>query len=201
MYKAVKRFLDILFSLLLFPVLAILCIVIGILIKREDKGNLLYISKRIGRNGKTFDMYKFRTMKMDAPDLRMADGSTFNSEDDERVTKVGRVLRKTSMDEVPQIINILKGEMSFIGPRPDSAMWLDNYTEQEKVILSEKPGITGYNQVVNRNNATTKEKLRNDIYYVQNQCFKLDFWIFIQTIKNVVRKKNVYRNQERVEKQ
>ncbi|WP_066686316.1 sugar transferase [Christensenella intestinihominis] len=201
MYKAVKRFLDILFSLLLFPVLAILCIVIGILIKREDKGNLLYISKRIGRNGKTFDMYKFRTMKMDAPDLRMADGSTFNSEDDERVTKVGRVLRKTSLDEVPQIINILKGEMSFIGPRPDSAMWLDNYTEQEKVILSEKPGITGYNQVVNRNNATTKEKLRNDIYYVQNQCFKLDFWIFIQTIKNVVRKKNVYRNQERVEKQ
>lgn len=201
MYKAVKRFLDILFSLLLFPVLAILCVVIGILIKREDKGNLLYISKRIGRNGKTFDMYKFRTMKMDAPDLRMADGSTFNSEDDERVTKVGRVLRKTSLDEVPQIINILKGEMSFIGPRPDSAMWLDNYTEQEKVILSEKPGITGYNQVVNRNNATTKEKLRNDIYYVQNQCFKLDFWIFIQTIKNVVRKKNVYRNQERVEKQ
>ncbi|WP_413515532.1 sugar transferase [Carnobacterium maltaromaticum] len=196
MYKVIKRFLDFILSVICLPFIIIAIIIFGVLIKIEDRGPIFYFADRIGKNGKIFKMFKFRSMVQDAPDLRMEDGSTFNSENDSRVTKLGKFMRKTSIDEVPQILNVLIGDMSFIGPRPDSAMWIDNYTEEERIIHKVAPGISGYNQVINRNSVTTKEKLQNDIYYVENLSFFLDFKILIMTIMTIVKSKNIYRDEE-----
>ncbi len=196
MYKVIKRFLDFILSVICLPFIIIAIIIFGVLIKIEDRGPIFYFADRIGKNGKIFKMFKFRSMVQDAPDLRMKDGSTFNSENDSRVTKLGKFMRKTSIDEVPQILNVLIGDMSFIGPRPDSAMWIDNYTEEERIIHKVAPGISGYNQVINRNSVTTKEKLQNDIYYVENLSFFLDFKILIMTIMTIVKSKNIYRDEE-----
>lgn len=193
MYKYIKRFMDLILAVVALPCLVISIFFVGLVIKIEDRGPVFYKAARIGKQGKIFAMYKFRSMKVNAPDLRLSDGSTYNSEDDPRVTKVGKFIRKTSIDEIPQLINILIGQMSFIGPRPDSAIWLDNYTDEERIILSVVPGISGYNQVISRNRSSTKEKLQNDIYYVKHQSFSLDTWIFIETIKAVLLSKNVYR--------
>lgn len=193
MYKYVKFIFDYIIALALLPFLLIVFIVFGILIKIEDNGRIFYKSDRIGKNGKIFKMYKFRTMVENAPDIRLLDGSTYNSADDNRVTKIGKFLRKSSIDEMPQIINILFGQMSFIGPRPDSAMWLNNYTDEEKIILSVRPGITGLNQAINRNSVLTKEKLQNDIIYVKKMSLLYDIKILLLTIKGVLFSRNVYR--------
>lgn len=145
-------------------------------------------------------MIKFRSMKVNAPDIRLEDGSTYNSDNDERVTKIGKIIRKTSIDEIPQALNILKGDMAFIGPRPDSAMWLNNYTEEERTILSVRPGITGYNQAINRNAVGTKEKLLNDIIYVEKMSFLFDLKIFCMTVKSVLLSKNIYREDLSIKK-
>lgn len=196
MYKYIKRLIDILLSLLLLPFILIITIIFGILIKIEDGGPIFYYADRIGKNKKIFKMIKLRSMKVDAPDIRLEDGSTFNSEDDDRVTKVGKFIRKTSIDELPQIFNIIKGDMSIIGPRPDTPLWIDNYTKEEEIIHTIRPGVTGYNQAINRNSVSTKEKLQQDIYYVNNLSFKLDVKIVILTIKSVLTKKNIYRSKE-----
>lgn len=193
MYKYIKRLLDIMISLVLLPFVVLLIIIIGFCIKCEDSGPIFYCAKRIGKNKKIFNMYKFRSMKVDAPDIRNKDGSTFNSENDPRVTKVGKFIRKSSLDEVPQLLNVLVGDMSFIGPRPDAADWVNNYVGKEKIIHSVRPGITGYNQAVNRNAVGTKEKLRNDIYYVEHVSFLFDIKILLMTVKTVLFSKNVYR--------
>ncbi len=193
MYKWIKRGLDFIFALLLLPVFLLSIIVVGIAIKLEDHGPVFYMTKRIGKHGRIFKMVKFRSMKVDAPDIRLEDGSTYNTSDDSRVTKIGKFIRRTSIDEIPQIVNILRGEMSFIGPRPDSAMWLSHYAEEERKILTVLPGITGYNQAVNRNAVSTKEKIKNDIYYVDHMSFVFDMKILLMTIKNVLISKNVYR--------
>ncbi|CAD5899581.1 sugar transferase [Carnobacterium maltaromaticum] len=193
MYKVIKRFLDFILSVICLPFIIIAIIIFGVLIKIEDRGPIFYFADRIGKNGKIFKMFKFRSMVQDAPDLRMEDGSTFNSENDSRVTKLGKFMRKTSIDEVPQILNVLIGDMSFIGPRPDSAMWIDNYSEEERIIHTVAPGISGYNQVINRNSVTTKEKLKNDIYYVNNMDFLLDMRIVFLTIKTILLSKNIFR--------
>lgn len=193
MYQFIKRSLDLLLSLFLFPLFLIIYIIVAIAIKLDDRGPVFYFPQRIGKNGKIFKMYKFRSMKVNAPDIRLKDGSTFNSEDDPRVTRVGKFIRKTSIDELPQLINIILGDMSFIGPRPDSAMYLNQYTEEEKIILTVRPGITGYNQAVNRNSVGTKEKLQNDIYYVNNASLSFDLKILFLTVKTVILSKNVYR--------
>ncbi len=132
-------------------------------------------------------------MIVNAPDLRMEDGSTYNAEDDPRVTKIGKFLRKTSLDEIPQLLNVLLGDMALIGPRPDSAFYLDHYTEEERIILTVRPGITGWNQVINRNSVGTKEKLQADIFYVRNLSFLLDCKILFLTVKTVLKHKDVYR--------
>lgn len=143
MYKyLIKRLLDIILAILSIPFLFAITILIAPLIYLEDGGSVFYISKRLGKRGKIFEMYKFRTMKEDSKDIRNADGSTFNSIDDPRVTRIGRILRRTSIDELPQIINVLKGEMSFIGPRPDLPEHIMLYTKEEKRKLKVKPGIT-----------------------------------------------------------
>ncbi|EOU1472101.1 sugar transferase [Clostridium perfringens] len=199
MYNYIKRIIDFLISLIILPFLLILILLVGIAIKLDDHGSIFYMANRIGYNGKIFKMFKFRSMKENAPDLRYADGSTYNSEDDPRVTRVGKFLRKTSLDEVPQFLNVLIGDMAFIGPRPDSAFYLSEYTEEERVILNVRPGITGYNQAINRNAVGTKEKLQNDIVYVENMSFLFDVKIIFMTIKGVLFSKNVYRDKSNSE--
>lgn len=196
MYRVIKRILDFILSVIFLPFIIIAIIIFGVLIKIEDREPIFYFADRIGKNGEIFKMFKFRSMVQDAPDLRMEDGSTFNSENDSRVTKLGKFMRKTSIDEVPQILNVLIGDMSFIGPRPDSAMWIDNYTEEERIIHKVAPGISGYNQVINRNAVSTKEKLKNDIYYVNNMNFWLDLKIVFLTIKTILFSENIYREED-----
>lgn len=191
--KYVKRLLDFVFALLLLiPVLVVLFFS-TIAIKIEDGGPVFYMADRIGKNEKIFKMFKLRSMIVNAPDIRNEDGSTFNSENDPRVTRFGKFARKTSIDELPQVLNVLKGDMSFVGPRPDTPAYLYSYTDDERIMLSVRPGITGYNQVINRNAVGTKEKIANDIYYVKHESFLFDCKIVLQTFLTVFSHKNVYR--------
>lgn len=192
--KYIKRVIDIVIALIFLIPIVIINIILAFFIKLEDGGPVFYKAKRIGKYGKIFDMYKLRSMKVNAPDIRLKDGSTYNGDDDPRLTKFGKIARKTSIDELPQIYNVLKGDMSLIGPRPDSAYYLESYTDEEKIILNVRPGITGYNQAINRNSVGTKEKLQNDIYYVKHLSFLFDIKIIFLTINAVLKHKNVYRS-------
>lgn len=193
MYKRFgKRTFDLLFSILLMPIFISIFIITTIAIIIEDKGSIFYIQKRLGKDGKIYGMFKFRSMKINAPDLRNEDGSTYNSDDDPRVTKVGKFIRKTSIDEIPQILNVLKGDMSFIGPRPDLPDHLKLYSKEEKKKLNVLPGITGYNQAYYRNSIEWKARLKNDVYYVENISLLFDIKIFFKTFDVVLNKKGIY---------
>lgn len=193
--KYIKRIIDIIMSIAGIPFLCLIGIIVAPLIVLEDKGNVFYCAKRRGINGEIFVMYKFRSMKMNAPDIRNADNSTFNSPDDLRLTKVGKIIRKTSIDELPQIINVLKGDMSFIGPRPITIdRPLEDYDEKRKIRLKVRPGITGYTQAYYRNNISQEEKLQKDAEYAQNVTFIMDIKIFFKTIETVFLRKNLYTN-------
>lgn len=195
MYKHFfKRIFDFLLSLICLPFLLIFFLGVAIAIKIDDRGPVFYLAKRIGKNGKLFKMVKFRSMKVNAPDIRLADGSTYNGDDDPRVTRVGKFIRKTSIDELPQILNVFVGHMSFIGPRPDPEDWLDKYTDEEKVFLTVRPGITGYSQAYFRNDADGKQKIKNDVYYAQHCTLCMDIKIFFKTIATVFKKENTYKN-------
>lgn len=191
--RFIKRLLDLVLALILMPFFLILLFFISIAIKLDDKGPIFYCGDRLGKHGRTFKMIKFRSMKVNAPDWRLEDGSTFNAEDDPRQTRVGKFLRKTSLDEIPQLINIIKGHMSFIGPRPDPIDSLEIYSEEDKILLEVRPGITGYNQVYYRNSATIREKINNDVHYSKNISFTMDLKIFFSTIPIIFTRKNVYR--------
>lgn len=192
--KYIKRILDFVFAVVLLPFAILVILVCGILIKLEDGGPIFYCSKRLGKNGQIFTMFKLRTMKVNAPDLRNADGSTYNSDDDPRLTKIGRILRKTSLDEIPQVFNVIMGNMSFIGPRPDLPEHINYYEDYERRKLEVLPGISGYNQAYYRNSVEWKERLKNDVYYVDNISFWLDFKIFLKTIQNILLRKGIYAN-------
>lgn len=192
-----KRLIDILVGLCALPFVLIFICLFGPIIFLSDKGTIFYKAKRIGQDGKVFGMYKFRSMVMNAPDIRMANGDTYNGDDDPRVTKLGRFIRKTSLDEIPQILNVLKGDMSLIGPRPDPLDWLDKYKEEEKVFLNVRPGITGYSQAYFRNSADAQEKIDNDVYYAKNISFGLDLKIFFRTIKTVLFRENINVSEDR----
>lgn len=193
-FRAIKRTFDLLCSLILMIPIGIVIVISAIFIKAEDGGPVFYMAERTGRFGIPFRMYKLRSMKVNAPDIRLADGSTYNGEDDPRVTRFGRVARKTSIDELPQVINILKGDMSFIGPRPDTPMYLDKYTDEERMALTVRPGITGYNQAINRNAVLTKEKLKNDVYYVKHLSLWFDIKIVFMTVITVLSHRNINRS-------
>ena len=191
--KYVKRGLDILFSLVLLPFLLVIGLVVSPLIYLEDRGTVFYKARRRGVKGRIFDMYKFRSMKMNAPDLRNEDNSTYNAPDDPRITKIGKIIRKTSVDELPQILNILKGDMSFIGPRPITINRpLEEYDEKRKIRLLVRPGITGYSQAYYRNSISQEEKLQHDAEYAQNVTFLGDVKIILKTIDTVIHRKNIY---------
>lgn len=196
MYKHFfKRIFDIIVGLCALPFVLLLIIIIGPIIYFTDRGPIFYNGPRIGLNGKVFKMCKFRSMRVNAPDLRTADGSTYNGDDDPRVTKVGRFLRKTSLDEIPQFLNVLAGQMSFVGNRPDTPRMLDVYTEEQKTwLLITKPGITGYSQAYYRNSTTCEEKIANDIYYAKNESFMFDLKIVFRTVRTVLFRENINRS-------
>ncbi|VBB43283.1 conserved hypothetical protein [uncultured Paludibacter sp.] len=188
----IKRFLDILLSLLVLPFIFLVFIVIAPIIYFSDKGAIFYNAIRVGKDFKEFKMYKFRSMKVNAFDLRNADGSTYNSNDDPRVTKIGKFIRKTSIDELPQIINVLKGDMSFIGPRPILPGYdLLTYTDDMYKRMTVRPGITGYSQAYFRNSINRMQKYINDAYYVEHLSFKFDVQILVKTFMSVIKQQHI----------
>lgn len=189
-----KRFVDILIGIAAFPFLLILSVFVGIAIKIDDGGPVFYKAQRIGKDSKIFSMYKFRSMKVNAPNYTNADGSTYNAPDDDRVTRVGKFIRKTSIDEIPQFFNVLIGNMSFIGPRASGAGALDNYLDDEKDKMKVLPGITGYTQAYYRNSLSVREKRLKDAWYANNVTMLLDVKILFKTIVTVFKKENVYTN-------
>lgn len=190
-----KRIFDIIVGLIALPFLLLLIIIMAPIIYFDDKGPIFYNGPRIGKGGRVFKMFKFRSMKVNSPDIRTADGSTYNGDDDPRVTRVGRFMRKTSMDELPQFLNVLIGNMSFVGNRPDTPRMLDVYTEEEKKYLFKvKPGITGYSQAYFRNSTDCKTKIQNDIYYAKHVAFWLDIKIVFRTIRTVLLRENINRS-------
>lgn len=192
----VKRIVDILICLIILPLVLLITIPIAIAIKIEDGGPIFYKSRRIGKNFKEFNMLKFRSMKVNAPDLRNEDGSTYNSKEDNRVTKVGRILRETSLDEIPQFFNVLIGDMSLIGPRAGDVESKDTYVEDEKDKTLVRPGISGYTQAYYRNNLGVREKRLYDAWYAQNVTMWLDIKIVFKTVATVLKRENVYTNSE-----
>lgn len=188
-----KRLLDVWLSLALLVALWPLIMVIIVLIWMQGDGPVVYLSPRIGRNGLPFMMYKFRTMVADADQLRCTlltrnerDAVLFKMSTDPRVTRMGRILRKYSLDEIPQLINVLRGEMSLVGPRPALVCEFDQYGPNRFVRLAVRPGVTGLWQVKARRSPSFHEYIALDLAYVQNRSLWLDFKILWETIPAVL---------------
>ncbi len=192
-YKILKRCLDILFSFFLIIFLIPLFLIIGIVIKFNSKGSIIYSQKRIGKKNKPFACYKFRTMHPQAkyllkkillqnPNFRNEFENTRKITNDPRITNIGKFLRFTSLDELPQIFNVLKGDMSFIGPRPIVKSEIKKYGKNFKKAFSVKPGISGLWQVSGRNKLSYKKRVELDTFYSENINLLLDIKIFIKTI-------------------
>lgn len=194
--KVVKRIADIIIGLLALPFLLIIIAIVGIAIKMDDGGPIFYKAKRMGKDSVIFDMYKFRSMIVNAPNWTNADGSTYNSADDDRVTRVGKFIRATSIDELPQFLNILIGNMTLIGPRASGSGAVGTYLEDELPKMYVKPGITGYTQAYYRNGLSVREKRLMDAWYAQNVTFVMDVKIFFKTIVTVLKRENLYTNTE-----
>lgn len=193
MYQHVfKRLLDIVIGVIALVPVCLVILIFGIAIKLEDGGPVFYNAPRVGKDGRDFIMYKLRSMRVNAPDLVMEDGSTYNGADDPRMTKVGALLRKTSLDELPQFLNVLKGDMSVVGPRPDLRRETELYTGEEGLKLTVKPGITGYAAVMGRNSLPWHDRLALDVYYVKHISFALDAKVFFRTFATVFKQEGIY---------
>lgn len=199
--RVIKRLFDFIIGLIALPFVLVITIIMAPIIYLNDKGPIFYNASRIGKNGKPFKMYKFRSMMVNAPDIRNEDGSTYNGDDDPRVTKVGRFMRKTSIDELPQFLNVFLGDMSLIGPRPDPLDDMEIYTERQKKKLIVRPGITGYNQAYYRNSVEQNEKFEHDVYYAESISFVLDVKIFFKTIATVLTHDSVYNDASSLSKE
>ena len=184
MYKKLKRTIDFILATILIIIFAIPMIIVAIAIKLEDGGMVIYKSRRMGKGLKEFNVYKFRSMTMNRKELQS------NLSHEQMVTKVGKFIRRTSLDELPQLFNILKGEMSFIGPRP----WIPEYyvwfTEEQKRRTDVLPGISGLAQVRGRNGINIFKKIDYDLEYVHNIGFKQDVKLVFETIATVFSKTN-----------
>lgn len=178
-YFIVKRILDFVFAMLLLILVWPIMLCAAIAIRVSSRGPVIFRQRRPGKDGKVFTVYKFRTMRVETE----KDGRPLS--DMERMTKVGSFLRKTSIDELPQLFNILRGEMSFIGPRPLLIQYLDYYTPEQMRRHEVTPGISGWAQVNGRNAISWEDRFKLDVWYVDNISFLLDAKIFFMTIKNV----------------
>ena len=187
-----KRACDLAIGLTALPVVGAVIAACGVAIKREDGGPVFYNAPRVGMGGADFTMYKLRSMKVDAPDLVFEDGSTYNGADDPRMTRIGAFMRKTSLDEMPQFLNVIKGDMSIVGPRPDLRRETELYVGEEPLKLTVKPGITGYAAVYGRNSLPWHERLALDVYYVKHRSFALDAKVFLRTFSAVFSQDGIY---------
>lgn len=197
-YQIVKRIFDISLCLLILPIVTVVMMLCAVLIWLDDPGHVFFTQLRTGKGGRRFRMYKFRTMVTNAEELKQKYAHLneltwpdFKISNDPRVTRVGRILRKTSLDELPQLINVLRGEMSLVGPRPTSfdvntySLW---HTERLEVL----PGITGLWQISGRSNLDFDERLRLDIEYIENQSLWLDITILIRTATVIFSQRGAY---------
>lgn len=190
--KFFKRIIDFISSLFLIIILSPILIIISIIIKISSKGNILFVQKRLGENGSEFNIYKFRTMIQGAEKVGTG---IFTSHDDPRITRIGHLLRKTSLDELPQLLNVLKGDMSLVGPRPPVPYHprkYEDYPIDQKKRFSVKPGITGYAQVIGRNTLSWDERIKLDVEYIEKMSFILDLKILVKTFFVFANKKEIY---------
>lgn len=187
-----KRICDLAIGIISLPIVLIVIAVLAPFIHFEDKGPVFYNAPRVGKDGRDFKMYKLRSMRVNAPDLVMEDGSTYNGADDPRMTKIGAFMRRTSLDEIPQFLNVLKGDMSVVGPRPDLRRETELYEGDEGEKLSVKPGVTGYAAVYGRNSLAWHDRLALDVYYVRNVTFALDAKVFFKTFATVFKQEGVF---------
>jgi len=192
-YKSLKNILDFLFSIFFLIASLPFFLIISLLIKLSSRGPIFFLQERIGKNNIPFKCIKFRTMHPEAKDilenllmkdekLKMEFEKTYKIKNDPRITTIGKLLRKTSLDELPQFINVLKNEMSIVGPRPIVSKEKKKYGKNLKKVLSVRPGITGLWQVSGRNNLTYKTRVKLDINYIENYNFLMDIRILIRTI-------------------
>ena len=188
MYLYVKKSLDFVFALLLLFTTSPIMIVVAIAIKAESNGPILFVQERLGKNEIIFKIIKFRTMKV------VSDNECNPLSDMERMTKVGSFLRKTSLDELPQLFNILRGDMSFIGTRPLLVQYLELYSPEQRRRHEVVPGISGWAQVNGRNKLSWEEKFVLDVWYVDNISFSLDLKILFLTIKQLFVNKDINQN-------
>jgi len=195
-----KRLFDIVFSLLGLMLTTPILLILAILIKREDGGPVFYRGVRVGRHGKLFRIFKFRTMVVNAEKI----GGSSTADDDPRITKIGKFIRKYKLDELPQLINVLKGEMSFVGPRPEVQHYVNMYTNEEKAILNVKPGITDWASMWNSDEGAIlagstdaektymekirPEKIRLQLKYVKERSFWVDVIIVFQTLFKLIKR-------------
>lgn len=192
-YKVIKRFFDILLSVLGLMILSPIFLITAIAIKMEDGGPCIFTQDRSGLNGSVFKMYKFRSMVKNAPELHKEllaknelDGPAFKMKDDPRITKVGKVIRKTSIDELPQLVNIIKGEMSIVGPRPLPVYETEECTSYQKQRLKVKPGLTCYWQVSGRNDIGFDEWIELDLKYIREASVWTDLKLIFMTFRAVI---------------
>ena len=189
----VKRFMDIFFSCILGILFLPVLVIVPILIKLTSKGPVIYIQMRAGLNGKPFKLYKFRTMVLDADkllgnyvDINQLKEPVYKFKNDKRVTPLGRILRRTSIDELPQIFNVLKGDISLVGPRPEDVKIVKRYNALFKERLLIKPGVTGLQQINCRGNTSMAERIKYDKQYMENQSLWLNLKILAKTVKVVL---------------
>ena len=187
-----KRGLDLTGSAIGLALFSPLLVLIAIALRLDSPGRIFFRQARLGRHGRPFMVYKFRTMMENAPDIRNADGSTFNSAGDPRVTRVGRFLRHTSLDELPQLINVMAGAMSLVGPRPDQEDQAVHYTAEERRKILVKPGITGLAQINGRNSISWDRRKQLDLEYVAKQSLRLDLRIICRTFPYVLGRRDVF---------
>jgi exopolysaccharide biosynthesis polyprenyl glycosylphosphotransferase len=187
-YRLIKRILDILLSVLGLIVSLPFWLLIVILIRLDSKGDAHFVHTRVGKDGKEFKLYKFRTMKKSVGQYETAPLNP----GDKRITRIGKFLRKTSLDELPQLINVFKGEMSLVGPRPEMPFIVKKYSKWQRKRLEVKPGLTGLWQILGRKDLPLHENIEYDFYYIQNQSLLLDFVIMIKTIWAVLKGKGAF---------
>lgn len=183
-----KRLLDIIISLLSLLLLWPVLFVIAIAIRLESKGPAMFSQQRAGQGGRPFTFYKFRTMRLHVDPY----GPSPKAGDDPRLTKVGKFLRETSLDELPQLFNILKGDMTLVGPRPLYIQQIAEWNERQRRRLEVKPGLTGLAQISGRGGLTQEEKLELDVQYVEQHTLRRDLWIILATAGSVLGKKDIY---------
>ena len=189
LYEVIKRIIDIVASFIGIILLSPLILIVSILIKLESKGEVIFKQKRVGLNGKEFYMYKFRSMVINAEELKEQlesqnemSGPMFKIKDDPRITKVGKFIRKTSIDELPQLINVIKGDMSLVGPRPSLPKEVKKFEQWMMERLEVKPGLTCIWQISGRNNIDFEDWMKLDIKYVRERSLVLDFKLIFKTI-------------------